>query len=189
MAFPLFARFAVRRACRGRGNERRPGTGARAWLSIRKLVLSRVCIFLAAAEVVGRKIRLVLGVFRNVDAFDLEHDRTGAVVAAGDHDALVVSPVLHDGAACKRRIDVAADGVPCLRAGEGRVELSPEVVEVVLSGLALEQVFLSDFKAGAGTAFGVCEIVLLELGEQLLIDDRHFALVLQGGPLSRGALQ
>ena len=28
----------------------------------------------------GRKIRLVLGVFRNVDAFDLEHDRTGAAL-------------------------------------------------------------------------------------------------------------
>lgn len=132
---------------------------------------SRVARYASSSAFSGTSMRSILNTTGRVPSLQ-----------TSDHDALVVGPVLHDGAACKRRIDVAAYGVPCLRAGEGRVELSPKVIEVVLSSLALEQVFLSYFKAGAGTAFGVCEIVLLELGEQLLIDDRHFALVLQSCP-------
>ena len=52
----------------------------------------------------------------DVDALDLEHHGTRAVVAAGDHHALVRGPAVHDGAALQGRVDEAADAVPRLRA-------------------------------------------------------------------------
>ena len=48
-------------------------------------------------------------VLRNVDALDLEDDRTRAVITAGDHHAVVVRPAFHDGAALQRRIDIPAE--------------------------------------------------------------------------------
>lgn len=64
---------------------------------------------------------------RDVDALQLEDDRAGAVVAAGDHEAVVARPAVHDGAALQRRVDVARDAVPRLGAGERRGQVAPEV--------------------------------------------------------------
>ena len=72
--------------------------------------------------------------FWNVDAFDLEDDRPRAVVAAGNHHAVIIGPALHDRSALKRSIDISADGVPRLAA-----ELSVhQVIEIILFRCALE---------------------------------------------------
>lgn len=132
-------------------------------------------------------MRLVLSIFRHIDSLDLEHDRAGAVIAADNHYALIVGPAFHDGAAGKSRIDVTAYGIPRLGTGKRRVELTPKVVEVLLPGLALEQVLLTHFEAGERAAFGVRKVLFLELGEKLLIDDRNLALMFHSNLLSKSS--
>jgi hypothetical protein len=68
----------------------------------------------ACIGVIGAILEILLGqpflfllVLRDVDTLQLEDDGTGAIVAAGYHNALVVSPPVHDGAALQRCVDVA----------------------------------------------------------------------------------
>ena len=48
----------------------------------------------------------------HVDALDLEDHGARAVVAAGDHHALVIRPLVHDGAALQSSVNIPADGIP-----------------------------------------------------------------------------
>ena len=72
--------------------------------------------------------------FRDVDPFDLEDDRTGAVITAGDHHSVVIGPAFHDGAALKGSVNIAADRIPGFAA-----ELAVhQVIEIILLRRALE---------------------------------------------------
>ena len=72
---------------------------------------------------------------RNVDALDLEDDRAGAVIAAGDHHAVIFGPALHDGAALQGCVHVSANCVPGLAA---KLAVH-QVVEIILLGRAFQQ--------------------------------------------------
>ena len=63
----------------------------------------------------GKPFPLFL-IFREIDALNLKDHRACAVIAAGDHDPVIIGPSMHDGAALKCRIDIAADGIPCFPA-------------------------------------------------------------------------
>ena len=86
---------------------------------------SRVGILGTVGEIMAFQVSTVLIVFGDVDARELEDDRPRAVVTAGDHHAVVVRPAMHDGTAGERRIDVARNAIPGLRAGKLQVSLSP----------------------------------------------------------------
>lgn len=113
----------------------------------------------------------------DIDALDLEDHGARAVVAAGNHHAIVRGPAVHDGAALQRRVDVAADAVPRLRTGELRVQIAPEVPEIVLAVLALEQILLPRREARARPARRVRQIARLQLGKALGLEHRHLALM------------
>ena len=51
-----------------------------------------------------------------IDSFNFENNRSCTVVAAGNHDFIVIHPTVHDAPSLQRRVDVAADGVPRFRA-------------------------------------------------------------------------
>ena len=53
--------------------------------------------------------------------------------------------------------------------------------EMVLVAVALEQELVAHVVAGARPRLLVRAVALLQLGEQLLVDYRHFHLVLHGG--------
>lgn len=59
----------------------------------------RIRIFRAVREVLPREPALFFVGLGDIDAFELEDDEARAVVAAGDHHALVVRPAVHDAAA------------------------------------------------------------------------------------------
>ena len=47
-----------------------------------------------------------------IDSFNFENNRSCTVVAAGNHDFIVIHPTVHDAPSLQRRVDVAADGIP-----------------------------------------------------------------------------
>ncbi len=47
-----------------------------------------------------------------IDTLDFENYRSRSVVATGYHNFIVVHPAVHNASALKRRVDVAADGIP-----------------------------------------------------------------------------
>ena len=98
------------------------------------IVSPGVCILGCIPEVLLRQPLPLLIILRDVDALDLENDRPRAVVAAGDHHAVVVRPALHNGASLQCRVHVPADGVPRLTA-----ELTVhQVIEIILLRRAFE---------------------------------------------------
>lgn len=121
------------------------------WVAIWVRALPRVGVILAVGEVLpGQPLRFLV-YLRDIDALDLEDDGPRAVVAAGDHHAVVVGPALHNGAALQRRIDVAAHRVPRLAARE--VPAADEgtltqVVEAVVFRCALKLEYLPRLEAG-----------------------------------------
>ena len=114
--------------------------------------------------------RCFLVILWNVDAFDLEDDRPGAVVAAGDHHAVVIRPALHDGAALQSRVHIPADGVPGFAA-----ELAVhQVVEIILLRRPFEQKGVTHVEKRAGTGLGIGQVLLLEIRKAFLINDCNF---------------
>ena len=67
-------------------------------------------------------------ILRDINPLNLEDDRPGAVIAAGDHHPIIIGPALHDGTTLQGRINIAADGIPCLPA-EFAIH---QVIEVIL---------------------------------------------------------
>ena len=55
-----------------------------------------ISIFGCILKILLRQPCGFLVILRDIDALDLEDDRPCAVVAAGDHHAVVVGPSLHD---------------------------------------------------------------------------------------------
>jgi len=51
----------------------------------------------------------------DIDALNFEDEWPRSVVAAGDHDPVVLCPAVHNGTALQRGVDIAADGIPRLR--------------------------------------------------------------------------
>lgn len=49
----------------------------------------------------------------NINSFDLEDNGSGAVIAAGNHDFIIICPSMHDRSALQCGINISADGVPC----------------------------------------------------------------------------
>ena len=54
-----------------------------------------------------------------------EDDRSCSIVAAGNHDLVIIHPAVHDAPALQRRVDIAADGIP--RFGTERHTIRPAV--------------------------------------------------------------
>lgn len=89
----------------------------------------------------------------------------------------------HDGPTLKRRVDVAAHRAPGFRArpvAAAHARSLTEMIEAVVFRRALKQKLLSGFKAGTGAAFGISEKLLLQVRKTLRLEDRNFALILQG---------
>ena len=83
----------------------------------------------------------------------------------------------------KRRVDVAAHRVPGYRArpvAAAHARSLTEMVEAVVFRRTFKQKLLSGFKAGTGAAFGISEKLLLQVRKTLRLEDRNFALILQG---------
>ena len=60
---------------------------------------SSISILRTIPEILLCKSRGFLVILRNIDALNLEDDWPHAVVATGDHHAVVVRPAVHDGTA------------------------------------------------------------------------------------------
>lgn len=54
-------------------------------------------------------------VLRNINSLDFKNDRSGSIVATGDHGVFCLHPVFHDGPALQAGVDIAGNGVPCFR--------------------------------------------------------------------------
>ena len=133
--------------------------------------------------------------FGDVDALQLEDYWACAIVAAADHLVLPLHPSPHNRSALQARVDVARNGIPRLGAvrapwatGDGvgvgvgsRQRAEAALPEMVLVAVALEQELVAHVVAGARSRLLVRAVALLQLGEQLLVDYRHFHLVLHGG--------
>ena len=110
-------------------------------------------------KVLSGKPFAFLVIFREIDALDLKDHRTGPVIAAGDHHAVIVCPAMHDGAALKRGIDIAADGIPCL-AAEIPVH---EMIKVVLLGRAPQDKGVARLEERSGTGHRIGQVLLLKI--------------------------
>lgn len=144
---------------------------------------ARIRILSCIPEVLLRQPLPLLVILRNVDPFDLENDRPRAVVTAGDHHAVIVSPAFHDGAALKGSVNIPADGIPRL-AAEFAVH---QVVKIVLLRRTFQDEFVSHIKAGTGTGLWISQILLLVIGKTFLIYNCDFAFVLHTqAPLFQG---
>ena len=103
-------------------------------------------------------------ILRDIDSLDLEDDRPRAIVAAGDHHAVIICPALHDGAPLECRIHIAVDGVPCLT-----TELAVhQMVEIVLLWRAFEKKGIARFEERAGPGLGIGQIPSRLASPQLL---------------------
>ena len=101
--------------------------------------------------------------FGNVDSFDLEDDWPGAVVAAGNHHAVIVCPALHDGTALESCVHIPADSIPCFTA-----ELTVhQMIEVILLWRSFEQKCIPNIEERARTRFGISQVLLLIISEAL----------------------
>ena len=148
--------------------------------SISSFVSARVDVLSRVAEVLLCQPRGFLVVLRDVDALDLEDDRAGSVIAAGDHHAVVVGPALHDGAALQCCINITADGVPGLAA-----ELAVhKVIKVVLLRRALEQKGISLLEKRAGPGLGIGQIGLLIFRKAFGVQHRDLTFVFHSCSLS-----
>ena len=125
--------------------------------------LTRIRILSCVREVLLRQPLGLLFILWDIDALDLKNNRPCAVVAAGNHHAVVVRPALHDGAALQRRIDIAADGIPRLAA---KFTIH-QVIEIVLLRRALEQKSVTWLEERAGAGFGIGQIPLLKVRKAL----------------------
>ena len=110
---------------------------------------------------------------RDIDALDLEYDRSRTVIATSDHHPVVVGPTLHDGPSLQGGVNVAADGVPRLPA-ESAVH---QVVEVILLGRPFEQEGVPFLEEGARTGMGIGQVFLLVISEALGLQYGYLALV------------
>lgn len=135
----------------------------------------------------------------HIDSLNLKNDRPGAVVAAGNHDAVVLRPSMHDAAALKCSINIAADGIPCLGAeghtfcsavrGARRLKTSfigctgfhqragtgmPIIIPLII---AIEQEFIPDIETGTFSAVRHSAVLLLQFREKFLVDNGYFASV------------
>ena len=101
--------------------------------------------------------------FGNVDSFDLEDDWPGAVVAAGNHHAVIVCPALHNGAALKSSVHIPADSIPFFTA-----ELTVhQMIEVILLWRSFEQKSISYIEEGARARIWISQVLLLIVSEAL----------------------
>ena len=114
-------------------------------------------------------------IFRFVKSFDFEDDWACAIIAASNHDAVVIGPSVHNRAALKCGIDISADAVPGFSTRKFRFPVASEMPKIVFTVGALKNEFVADMKAWAHAAFWICKIFLLEIGMQFLIDDGDFA--------------
>ena len=106
---------------------------------------------------------LFLIILRDVNTFNLENDRPGAVIAASDHHAIVIRPAFHDGTALERGINVPADSIPCLS-----TELTVhQMIEVILLWRSFEQKCIPNIEERARTRFGISQVLLLIISEAL----------------------
>ena len=131
-----------------------------------------------------------------IDSFNFENDRSCAVVAAGDHDFIVIHPTVHDAPALQRRVDITADGVPRFRAERHTLRSavrcfwrlqtafvrrtgfhkcsSTHVPEIIPFIVAVKQEFITNMVAGAFAAVRHGAVLRLQLREQLLVQYGYF---------------
>ena len=131
-----------------------------------------------------------------IDSFNFENDRSCAVVAAGDHDFIVIHPTVHDAPSLQRRVDVAADGIP--RFGTERNALrsavrcsrrlqaafvrrtgfhkcsSTHVPEIIPFIVAVKQEFITNMVAGAFAAVRHGAVLRLQIWKQLFVQYGYF---------------
>ena len=101
--------------------------------------------------------------FGNVDSFDLENDRSCAVITACDHHTVVVGPTLHNGAALKSSVHIPADSIPFFTA-----ELTVhQMIEVILLWRSFEQKSISYIEEGARARIWISQVLLLIVSEAL----------------------
>lgn len=119
-------------------------------------------------------------IFRNVNALDLEDDRSRPIITAGDHDLVIIRPALHDRSTLQHRINIAADCVPGL-ATEFAIH---QVVKIILLRCALQYEFVTHVEEGTGAGLGIGQILLLIIGKTLLFQNGDLTFVLYNGTSS-----
>ena len=138
----------------------------------------------------GRRRSLVV----DINAFNFEYDRSGAVIAAGDHHLFVIRPAIHDLTALQRGIDVTTDAVPGFRTegffgspcgfvgivrrlGEGVETQLPVIVTPVVTA---EQKFIPGVETGTRTGLGIGQVFFLQIRKDFGFQNGDFALVFHG---------
>lgn len=114
-------------------------------------------------------------IFGFVEAFDLKDDWPRAVIAASDHDAVVICPSVHDRAALKGGVYISADAVPGFCAGKFGFPVASEMPEIIFAICAFKNEFVSDLKAWAHAALGIGKVFGLEIGMKFFVNDCDFA--------------
>ena len=71
---------------------------------------------MSVSEVLLSQPLPLLIILRDINPLDLENDRPGAIIAAGNHHTVIIGPAFHDGTALQGSINIAADVIPCLPA-------------------------------------------------------------------------
>jgi hypothetical protein len=113
-------------------------------------------------------------ILRDIDSLDLEDDRPRAIVAAGNHDPIVICPALHDRATLQRCVHIPADGIPGFAA-----ELSiHQVIEIILLRRALEEKGIARFEERTRARLGISQILFLKVWKTLRFQNRYPAFVL-----------
>ena len=145
-----------------------------------KCRLTRIGIICRIMEILLRKPFFLLFRFRDIDAFDFENDRPRPIIAAGDHNPLIIGPAMHDRTALQGRIHIAADGIPGLPA-EPTIH---EMVEIILLRRPFQNESIPLFKTGTFSGIRIRQIFLLIRRKYLRFQDRDPAFVLHSGLLS-----
>ena len=139
--------------------------------------------------------------FCNIDSFNFEDNRSCTIVAAGDHDLVIIHPAMHDAPALQRRINISADGVPCLGAERNALRSAvcrsrrlqtafvrrtgfhkrsrPHVPEIISRIVAIKHKFIANIVAGTFAAVRCSAVLRLQLREELLVQYGYFYSVFQ----------
>ena len=90
-----------------------------------------------------------------------------------NHHSVVICPLTHNGAALQRRINISADGVPCL-AAEFTIH---QAVKIILLRRSFQEECVSRLKAGTRSGFRISQIFFLQFWEHLCLQYCYFAFV------------
>ena len=134
---------------------------------------SRIGIIRCIQKALSRQPGRFFIILRDVDPLNFKDDRSGAVIAAGNHPPVIIGPSFHDRAALESRVNISADSVPRF-AAEPAVH---QVIKIILLRRALEQKGIPYIEKRARAGLGISQVLFLIFRKAFFVNDRDSAFV------------